>query len=239
MSDQNTNANIRAASQSLTPGDMIELFTIDLTPIGVNQRFPFTRNKGIVFRGVQYNPVDVMAEGFEYNGQGALPQPKIRVGNATRVMSAAAYLYQDLIGARLYRLKTYKQFLDGGENPDTEAVYAVDIYDFEQKTGHDNTVIEWTLASAMDQEGRLIPGRTILQSICSWRYRVYDGANGFNYDKVQCPYAGGRFFNAKGEEVGSPEFDRCGRRISDCKLRFGGGDLPYGGFPGVGSVNVR
>ncbi|MFG5121663.1 phage minor tail protein L, partial [Methylorubrum sp. POS3] len=79
----------------------------------------------------------------------------------TRVMSSAAALHDDLIGARLIRTRTYAQFLDGGPTPDPQAAYAQDIYVFDRKTAHTKRAITWTLAAAMDQEGVMLPGRLI------------------------------------------------------------------------------
>jgi len=239
------NAAIRRAGQSLTPGDLVALYVIDLSTIGVNQQFAFTpAAKGgsgpIAFRGITYAPLDVKCEGFEMTGEGSIPQPTLSVSNVTRVMSSAAALYGDLVGARLIRTRTYAQFLDGGTTPDAEAAYGQDIYLFDQKTSHTKSAITWSLAAAMDQEGVMLPKRLIVRDVCLWRYRRWNAETGaFDYTGVQCPYTGAQAYDADGNPT-TPDKDRPSRHITTCcKARFGAkAQLPFGGFPGVGRVRV-
>ncbi|ACL61762.1 phage minor tail protein L [Methylobacterium nodulans] len=239
------NAAILRAGQSLTPGDLVALFIIDLSPLRVNQQFAFTseadRARGpLKFRGITYTPLDVKAEGFELTGQGAMPQPKISVSNATRLMSSATLLYQDLIGAKLIRTRTYAQFLDDGETPDPEAAYTQDIYRFEQKTEHSKHQIVWNLAADMDQEGRELPGRLVIRDICLWPYRRWDeDAQAFDYSHVKCPYNGAQCYDRFGNPT-TPDKDEPSRHVATCcKVRFGAdAQLPFGGFPGVARVRV-
>jgi len=226
--------SISAASQSLEPGALITLFILDLAPLGLPNRWYFTPERDIVFGGQVYTAIEIDAQGFEWSGQGPMPQPQIRIANANRVMSGISALYKDLVGARLTRVRTYARFLDGQPDADPTAIYTAEIYSIEQKTGHDKTMIEWSLSAAMDQEGRKVPGRRVLRDLCMWRYRVWNPITGvFDYSKVQCPYTGNQYFDEKGNST-TAENDKCGRCISDCKLRFGANEvLPYGGFPGV------
>lgn len=239
-------ASARRVGQSLTPGNLIALYIIDLNSLGVSQQFAFTSNvdrqRGIVrFRGIDFAPTEIRCSGFELSTQGALPQPTIEISNVTRAMSSAAVLFNDLIGARLTRIRTYTQFLDNGETPDpVSGAYPADIYSFEQKTSHTKEKIVWTLAAAMDQEGRLLPGRTIIRDVCPWRYRRWDKLNGeFDYSAAQCPYTGDKSYDRDGAET-TPDKDEPGRHIEDCcKVRFGAtGQLPFGGFPGVSRVRA-
>lgn len=224
---------IATRSQSLEPGDLVTLFVIDLNPIGVNVVLRYAAAE-TVFGGYTYSAVPIEADGFEWNGQGAMPQPKVRIANANRAIGGVSRLYNDLAGARLTRIRTYATFLDNGPTPDASAVYSLDIYDFEQKITHNNVMLEWSLAAAIDQEGRKIPGRRILRDLCMWRYRVYNPTTStFDYSSVQCPYTGTNYFDANGNPTTAAN-DTCGRCVSDCKLRFGAkAVLPYGGFPGV------
>lgn len=235
------------AGRLLKPGNLIALFVIDLSPLGYEQQFAFTssvdRNRGIVrYRGTDFVPTDIKCSGFEFVGQGALPQPEIEVSNVNRLMSSASVLYDDLIGARLTRIRTYTQFLDNGETPDAETgAYPPDIYSFEQKTQHTKTSITWTLAAAMDQEGRMLPGRTIIRDVCPWRYRRWDANNGrFDYSRVKCPYTGDQSYDKDGVPT-TPDKDEPGRHVDDCcKVRFGAASqLPFGGFPGVSRLRAQ
>lgn len=233
------NHAISRANQSLTPGDRIELYTIDLSPLGDSQVWHFSPQGECRFNGITYIGFDVETEGFEMNGQGALPQPKIRLSNTQRTFGGVTLQYQDLIGAKVTRLRTYRQFLDDQPMADVDAYFTPDIYIVDQKTAHDKTKIEWTLSAAMDQQGRQIPGRQVLRDLCLWRYRFWNTeTNSFDYTKVQCPYTGATSYDIDGNVVDSPG-DDCARTITACKLRFGAKNvLPYGGFPGVARVRV-
>jgi lambda family phage minor tail protein L len=242
------NSNVIRTGQSLTPGDLMVLYTIDLSPIGVPVQYNFTPSTSktgkITFRGIDYVPLDVKCEGFEYDGTGSLPRPEISITNVTRVLSTAAVLQNDILGARLIRTRTYGQFLDNGPTPDPEAAYGQDIYRFHQKTQHNKRLIRWTLAAAMDQEGIQLPKRQVLRDVCLWRYRRTvlntDGSfAGYDYTGVQCPYAGSQAYDVNGNPT-TPDKDAPGRHVNDCcRVRFGStAQLPFGGFPGVGRIAV-
>jgi phage-related protein len=102
--------------------------------------------------------------------------------------------------------------------------------------------VEWELSAAIDQEGRMLPGRQFLRDVCTRRYRRYAptdpaaAGDGYVYPKIfPCPYTGSNAFTALG--VGTTVAnDVCGRKVSDCRLRFPGQALPMGAFPGIGRV---
>lgn len=230
-----TQADIQRASQSLDPGNLVQLFIVDLSPIGVNEQWSFCPTGQATFRDIVFSHADVEAEGFEWSGRGTMPQPKIRITNSTRLISAAAAAYQDLIGAKLTRFRTYKQFLDDGETPNPDAIFSPDIYVFERKTSHNKFQVEWSLSSSMDQQGRLIPGRPVLRDYCMWRYRAWNGEkNEFDYSHVQCPYEGAASYDVNGNPT-TPDKDKPSRKLTTCcQARFGKNAVyPFGGFPGV------
>ena len=60
---------------------LIELFELDLTPVGLSI-FGFTNSynedgQPIYFNGRQYFAIPIQAEGFEYKGDGGLPTPTL------------------------------------------------------------------------------------------------------------------------------------------------------------------
>ncbi|QIG76094.1 minor tail protein L [Rhizobium phage RHph_I4] len=237
-----THPVVQRSAQSLEPGTLIHLYIVDLSPIGTNARWYFCPNGEAYFQGQHFLFADVEAEGFEWAGQGPLPQPTIRIGNATRLVSGLAKEFDDLIGATMTRIKTYTKHLDGQSEANSAAMFAPEIYTFEQKVSHTKFQVEWKLSAAMDQQGRELPGRTVVRDFCLFRYRVYNSDTGtFDYTGVQCPYQGARgSFDAKGnpstdqDDRPSRKFDTC------CKKRFGNNaaSYPFGGFPGVARVRA-
>jgi lambda family phage minor tail protein L len=52
--------------------------------------------------------------------------------------------------------------------------------------------------------------------------------------EISCPYQGASYFNDAGDITEEPSEDSCGRRLRDCKLRFGSvSPLPFDGFPNI------
>ena len=247
-----TSADIAEHVQGFSLGELIELFVLDATPIGGSiYRFTNSANAStaIVFDGNTYTPLDFEADGFEWNGQGSLPTPKIRIANTTLVLSSAVIEFQDLLGAKLIRIRTFSKFLDGEPDADPTAIFPLDIYTVERKTSHNKVFIEWELSAAMDQFGKKLPGRQILRDACTHRYRVYSlsgpidnpdltgEAGPFDYSKATCPYVGATYYDEAGRLVLNPASDKCGKRLTDCQLRFGENNpLPTRAFPGVGRL---
>lgn len=235
-----TSPGVQSTSQHLETDDIVVLYSIDMSPLGVPQMWHFTNGTEVSFRNITFVSADVKAEGFEWNGSGAMPQPTLTVSNATRMLAGIVAAYKDLVGAKLTRIKTYRKYLDGQPQANPDEAFAVDIYNFEQKTAHDKFQIEWTLSAAMDQQGRMIPGRRIWRDVCLWRYRKWNTTtNSFDYSKVQCPYNGAKMFDREGKAVTTGDLDVCGRHVSDCEKRFGkNAELPFGGFPGTTRVRL-
>lgn len=232
---------INSTAQSPSPGEYVELFDLDLTSIGGTtvERFTLSRLEGgpVLWNGHQYSPVDVQASGFEWNGQGQLPRPKISVPRMNTVFAALVQEFDDLVGAKVTRTRTFRQFLDDGALPDPGAYFSLDIYLVERKTIQNKSFIEWELSASLDQEGRMIPGRQVIRDTCTHTYRRWDvDTETFDYSKASCPFNAAVYFDRLGQSSGASG-DKCGKRLSDCKLRFGMyGTLYTRAFPGAGKV---
>ena len=81
--------SIASDKQKLLPGRRVELFDLDLTLFqeGLVYHFCSIGETGspditpLVWRGHSYTPIPVMAEGFEFSGQGSLPTPSLKFAN--------------------------------------------------------------------------------------------------------------------------------------------------------------
>jgi phage-related protein len=86
-------------------------------------------------------------------------------------------------------------------------------------------------------ETAMIPKRQVLRDACLAEYRYYDTATAaFDYTRATCPYVGTSYFEADGTPTINPAEDQCGRKLSDCKLRFTDLILPTWAFPGVSRI---
>lgn len=230
-------SNITQTVQGSAPGQYVELFSLDTSSLhGPVMNFCEASSNGspVIFRGVTYTPVDIVASGFEMNGSGGLPTPKIKVANSNQVFQAIVNTYGDLVGCSFSRVRTFSQFLDGAVDADPTAFMGPDIFQVERKSNENAIFIEWELSAALDVQGAMVPKRMVIRDTCTWRYRTWNAiTNAFDYTKAQCPYNGALLTNTDVTTT-DPTQDGCGRTITSCKLRFGAnGNLPYGGFPGV------
>ena len=224
-----TNVKVASDIQELSPGRLIEMYELDLTTIGGTEIIYFTPvveddNTPITFNSVDYIPIQMETEGWEVTGEGTLPRPKITVSNV--LLSFAGYVedYDDMVGAKLTRKRTFKQYLDGESEADPDATFPYDIFVIERKALQDRRTIVFELSAYMDFEGIMIPKRQILRDTCLHNYRIYvSGA--FDYTNATCPYTkesstSPSYFDRSGDYTSTASNDRCGRRLSDCVLRF-------------------
>lgn len=233
-------------SQSAAPGVLVTLFDVDLSPLGGDVlRFVDGTLRGgdpgayqpVRWRGNTYMPAPFEASGFETSTTGALPTPSVRIG-ASRELTALLRQYGDCVGVKITRWRTFSKYLDGQSQADPDAHYPPDVYLISRKVSSTKVYTEWELAAEMDQQGKKLPGRMILRDACTWRYRYWDAeAGAFNYADAQCPYRGSAYFDRAGAACEAAH-DDCGKRLSDCVLRFGTAPLPTSAFPGVSRTKV-
>lgn len=233
--------SIFADIQTLEPGEWVELFDLDARPItgggaGDILRFHgYTQVGPIYWQGNTYEPWPIQPQGFKVDPDQP-PVPTLSAGNVNGRMSALCLAYQDLVGARLTRRRTLGRYLDAanfpGGNPtaDPAAEIPPELWFIERRSSEDKTTVTWELSSPMDFGGRQLPGRQIIANVCSWL------AIG-GYRGPFCGYTGGPVALADDTPTDDPVLDRCGGRLSSCRLRFGAdAEIPYGGFPAASLI---
>jgi len=222
----------------LAPSAIIELYSVHLSSDlhGSNDIYRFHNgcnadvSGNIVFGGQTYTRQPVEASGFEYTNTGSLPRPTLTISNLDNTMTAllivvnATTAGNDLCGAEVRRIRTCKKFLDGQANADPNAQWPTEIWYVDRKATENRNVVAFELASEIDKPGIKIPKRQMIGNICQWVYR-----------SSECSYTGSNYFDVDDNAETSLANDRCGKRVSSCKKRFGeNGDLPYGSFPSAG-----
>ncbi len=229
-------AVLATTGQQAEADSIVHLYELDTSLYG-GPVYRFTSSaletRAVSYGGEVYAPSPVEATGFEVSSEGTLPRPVIKVANVSGIFSAAIAEFGDLAGCIFRRIRTYRRCLDGEADADPDAHYPIDVYQIEQKTNQNRVYVEWTLKAAFDQEGRLLPGRQVLQGVCTQHYRRWTGT-GFDYSSATCPYVGEACFDATGAPT-TPAKDRCSkRRTSGCLKRFGSNPLQTWAFPGAG-----
>ena len=238
-------SEIRRLIQKPFPGVEVDMYDIDLTSKG-GKLMHFTNwvledGEKIKWRGNTYEPIALEVKGFAATSEGKPPRPKMKVANAvfegglTESLSTLAAEFDDFVGCKVVRWRTYRQFLDDGEQADPGTYFPLDEYIVSSKLEETPVAIEWELAMPLEQEGLMIPRIVMTQKYCPWTYRLWDeDEEEFIYTDVICPYQGEDMFTEDDEPTTDPKEDRCSKRLTGCRLRFGINDpLPIGAFPGM------
>ena len=162
---------------------------------------------------VTYRPFHMSISGFEINGSNKLPQPKVTFSNMDASFTDLNKDFDDFVGFRLIRTRTYARFLaeiDGITVPtvNAEAHFQPDIWMFNRKMEENNQFCIYELASIFDVEGIRYPRRRMYSNYCPF---VFKGPDCLNTNS---------------------NFSKCGKTLAQCKERFGDdADLRFGGFP--------
>lgn len=220
------------------PSSIIDLYEADFSTIGELEYLRFYDGstfdyQNLVWNSNIYTAFPMQITGFEWDGSGKLPTPKMTVSNIGGFMSAFNMQYNDLLGVKIIRKRTFLKFLDAvnfenDTNPDADntAEFPTEIYYIDRKSAETPSICEYELASALDLTNSQLPRRTITQNICMWKYK-----------SSECGYTGVAMFDEFGNATAIPASDKCGKRLSDCEKRFystGERIVNFGGFPGAG-----
>jgi lambda family phage minor tail protein L len=225
--------DILAELKKLSPSGIISLYELDTTNAGgsIDRFYEGTNefNTNIKWAGNTYFGLPISAEGFEITGSGASPRPRLKVANITGLISAYNKLYDNLLGSKVTRIRTFVKYLDasnfigGNPNADSTQEFPRDIYYVDRKISENRLYAEYELAASWDVI-QFLPRRPVMQNSCYWKYRG-----------TECSYSGGPVADQYDVPTADITKDVCSHRLDGCKLRFGeNGQLPFGAFPGVG-----
>lgn len=231
--------------QKLSPGNLVTLYELDYSSLGgYVERFHNHNDGIIVWQGNKYSPWPIEATNFERTGDSQQPNPQLVVGNigvdndgnkVTGVITALCLQFDDLLGAKLTRKRTFSKYLDAenfaGGNPsaDPDEHLPDEVWMINQKDSETPESLSFVLGSPLQFEGVQLPRRQVIASLCAWL--VIDEPYG-GYRGTSCGYTGTNYFDKDGNPVSNPSDDKCGGRVSDCKKRFGENKpLSYGSFP--------
>ena len=243
----------------LEPDAIIELFHLQFTAAtnGLDDNLYFHAGTNgiptsIVFGGITYTAAPVEADGFEKTGKGTLPRPTLQVANVNNAITSLMHRATnpiDPLMAKVTRIKTMKKFIDAvnffdqvyiyqdgntavtqgndtlvlaahGTGDETARFPDEDWY-IDRISSENQQAVEFELASKLELTNVLLPGRTVVEH-CPYRYRGPD-----------CGYQGGPVATEADVATSNASEDRCGKKVSSCRLRFANTTLPFGGFPGA------
>lgn len=225
--------------QKLVPGALVTLYEIDCTAIGgLVERYHNHTSGPITWQGNVYMPWAIEANNFERTGDGQQSNPTVTVSNIgvdgsgnqiTGVVTALCLALSDLRGATFRRRRTFDTYLDGAPGADPNQFLPTEEWIISQKRTENPESVTFVLSSPLEFDGVKLPSRQIIAGLCGWLTMSYPEGG---YRGSYCGYSGGNMFDRDGNPVSDPALDKCGGRVSDCKLRFGANNaLRYGGFP--------
>jgi len=104
----------------LEPGELIDLFELDMsTGTAAASADIFRWHAGqnenlqeIVWQGNRYSAFPIEASGFEWSGKGSIPRPTLTVANITTILNSVIDTYDDLVGSKVTRKRTFAKYLD-------------------------------------------------------------------------------------------------------------------------------
>ncbi len=222
---------VAVQASRLDAGPVVDLITVRLQDGTVERYATGPADSGsVTYGGQTYAPLPIAIEGAGYGSSGAARRPSLRVSLLD--YGAAPMEWQ---GATVTRVRTLARYLDGASEADPDRHWPAESWVVDRVAGRGRDELVWQLSSPLDLELAMIPRRQVLRDVCPWQYRRRVGGAWENPPADDgCPYRGSSYWNAEDEPVTAPADDRCSRRLSGCRLRFGAsGDLPFGGFAGV------
>lgn len=224
---------IQADLQSLSPTALLTFYSLDYTnlPGGTVLNFHAGTNglsQPVVWQGITYTPFPVDAEGFDVTAKGPMPRPKLRVSNINGILSYTVKQFDDFVGAKVTRKRTFLKYLDavnfatGNATADPNQYLPDDLWFVERKMSENRQLIEFELSSAFDLIGQKLPNRQIIQNSCPWKYRG-----------TECAWTGANFDINNASST--PANDVCAKTLTACRTRFASISQPirFGGFPGA------
>ena len=124
----------------------------------------------IVFNSKTYTPMPIEAEGFDYKGgeNESQSRPILRISNLLSTVSTILIEVNkitpgnDLLNAKVTRIRTAAMFLDGESTANTSATSRNEIYFVERKSTENRSIVEFELSQFSDLPGFKIPKRQVL-----------------------------------------------------------------------------
>ena len=155
----------------------------------------------VFFDGKEYYAAPIDVDGYEISAKGTAPKPKLSIAispeglpqetaNRITYLKLAMRDLDDLVGAKVTRVRTFAKYLDSSNfydangalisniltppadfDPDPNAQFPPDIYFVDRKSSESKGQLELELASPFDTQGLKLPGRVVNDSSCPWTYR--------------------------------------------------------------------
>lgn len=176
-------------AQKLNASSIIELFELELNQLqhGSTDIYRFhagsnSKNNGSLYwGGNEYTPFPIVAEGFEYQGGGQLPRPKLTIANLSGTVTTLLLLLPNgLEGAKVTRIRTFARYIDNANftgdtnpfgTPDSSMKLPDEIYYIDRLATETRDYVEFELVAVFDLIGVRSPKRQCIPNLCQWVYK--------------------------------------------------------------------
>lgn len=190
--------------------------------------------RNIIWQGQSFSAMSIQATGLEMNSSGKASSPTLSMANningLQNAVSAYCLQFNDFAGAKLTIIETLAKYLDvenfSQGNPTASNEAEKQLWFIEQKTSENMEQVTFELSNPIDFQGQRIPMRQI-SSQCHWCMMG-------DYRGEECGYTGAAMFTEKNEPTDNPALDKCGGRLSSCKIRSNEGS--FGGQPAANMI---
>lgn len=229
--------SIETNVQSLSPGSIIDMYEVDTGDYGqgILRYCAHANEKGedIIWQGNVFYRFPVKVEGYKKSSKGTLARPTMTLANVGGMFSSYLRIFNYFLGAKITRKRTFVKYLDatnfvsgvnGSADPNT--MFPNESYFVDRLVSETLEFIVLELAVSWDVTGVKLPLRQVIRDTCQWQYRG-----------DECGYTGAPVAQIDDTPTGSMSLDRCSKRMSGCKLRWGTNNpLPASFFPAVGLI---
>ena len=176
-------------AQGLNPSSIIELFELELNQLqhGSTEVYRFhsgtslKSNGSVYWAGNEYTAFPIIAEGFEYQGGGQLPRPKLKIANLSGTITSLLLLLPNgLEGAKVTRIRTFARYIDNNNfpgdtnpfgTPDSSMKLPDEIFYIDRLATETRDVVEFELVAVFDLIGVRSPKRQCIPNLCQWTYK--------------------------------------------------------------------
>lgn len=175
-------AKLLLEAVSLNPSAIIDLFQLDLRPVGATPSGNFNGilyfhpgnqpwRTDVPFQGRLYAQWPVQAKDFQWTTASTQPRPSITFSNINGPFTQLNLQYGGLVTARVSRMRTFGKFLDGMPQADPTCFFPMETWQINRKTQEDKEVCTYELSNLMDIEDVALPRRIVMADQCRWAYR--------------------------------------------------------------------
>ena len=122
-----------------------------------------------------YIALPVEMTGVEATSDGVANRPSLTLANVTSVLRSAlddeGFDFEDLVGARLTRRRTFAKYLVGGDEASSPFEFPISRYLVERVQAKNRQIVVLELTAPFDLENIKIPARVVIGKYCSWIYQ--------------------------------------------------------------------